>query len=186
MPLAYASIGTSQPPIGGPAAFDVGYFLAELLEQRVRDSERGTFCREAECCIVVTTQQQHPLCETPMSIDFGEMLQTRRAELRLSLRDCAIRADMDPGNLSRIERGRATPPQNPEILARLVDALELNGTEEGQKLIDVAAMQNGRIPRDILSNEEVMSALPVLLRTVNNKQLDGAHIEKLVDMIRNA
>ncbi len=52
--------------------------------------------------------------------------------------------------------------------------------------MDMAAMQNGRIPRDILSNEEVMSALPVLLRTVNNKQLYGAHIQKLVDMIKNA
>jgi transcriptional regulator with XRE-family HTH domain len=121
-----------------------------------------------------------------MPKDFGEMLKGRRAELRLSLRDCAIRANIDPGNLSRIERGRAAPPQDAEVLARLIDALEWTGTAAGQELIDVAAMQNGRIPRDILSNEEVMAALPVLLRTVNNKQLDGARIEQLVDMIKNA
>ncbi len=121
-----------------------------------------------------------------MPREFGEMLKGRRAELRLSLRDCAVRADMDAGNLSRLERGRAAPPQDPEVLARLIDALEWTGNHAGQELMDVAAMQNGRIPRDILSNEEVMSALPVLLRTVNNKQLDGAHIEKLVDMIKNA
>lgn len=121
-----------------------------------------------------------------MAVEFGELVQKRRAELRLSLRDCAIRADMDAGNLSRIERGRVAPPQDPDILARLLEALELAGTPLAQELIDVAAMQNGRIPRDILSNEEVMSALPVLLRTVNNKQLDGAHVEKLVDLIRNA
>ena len=121
-----------------------------------------------------------------MPKEFGEILQERRGKLRLSLRDCAIRANMDPGNLSRIERGRAAPPQDPDVLARLLEAVELTDTDEGQKLIDAAALQNGRIPRDILSNEEVMSALPVLLRTVNNKQLDGASIEKLVDMIKKA
>lgn len=121
-----------------------------------------------------------------MTIEFGELLQRRRAELRLSLRECAVRADIDAGNLSRIERGRVPPPQDPGVLARLVDALELVGTAEAQQLMDIAAMQNGRIPRDILSNEEVMSALPALLRTVNNKQLDGARIEKLVNLIKNA
>jgi len=121
-----------------------------------------------------------------MPKDFGELVKERRAELRLSLRDCAIRAHIDPGNLSRLERGRAAPPQDVEVLARLAEALEWTDTPAAQELMDIAAMQNGRIPRDILSNEEVMSALPVLLRTVNNKQLDGAHIEKLVDMIKNA
>ena len=121
-----------------------------------------------------------------MPTNFGELVQSRRAVLRLTLRDCAVRADIDPGNLSRIERGRVPPPQDADVLARLVEALELSGTPEAQQLLDVAAMQNGRIPRDILSNEEVMAALPVLLRTVNNKQLDGAHIENLVKLIKNA
>lgn len=121
-----------------------------------------------------------------MPKDFGELIQARRAEIRLTLRDCAVRADMDPGNLSKLERGRMAPPQDPDILARLIDALELTDTAGAQELADAAAMQNGRIPRDILSNEEVMSALPILLRTVNNKQLEGAQVEKLIEIIRNA
>lgn len=121
-----------------------------------------------------------------MAKDFGQLIQARRAELRLTLRDCAVRAAMDPGNLSRIERGRAAPPQDPQILARLLDALELNDSKQGQEVMDVAATQNGRIPRDILSNEEVMSALPILLRTVNNRQLDGAQLDKLVELITSA
>jgi transcriptional regulator with XRE-family HTH domain len=132
------------------------------------------------------TTIQHNRSPAYMTIEFGELLRRRRAELRLSLRECAVRADIDAGNLSRIERGRVAPPQDPEVLARLVEALQLPGTPQAQELMDVAAMQNGRIPRDILSNEEVMSALPVLLRTVNNKQLDGARIEKLVNLIKNA
>ena len=121
-----------------------------------------------------------------MSEHFGQLVQRRRTELRLTLRDFAVRADQDPGNLSRLERGRAAPPQDPAVLARLIDALELTATPRGQELVDIAATQNGLIPHDILSNEEVMSALPILLRTVNNKQLDGSQIDKLVDLIKNA
>jgi transcriptional regulator with XRE-family HTH domain len=121
-----------------------------------------------------------------MPTDFGELIQRRRAELRLTLRDCAVRADLDPGNLSRIERGRVAPPQDAAVLARLIDAIELTGTTRAQELIDVAATQNGRIPGDILSNQAVMSALPILLRTVNNKQLDGTQLQKLVEIIKNA
>ncbi len=121
-----------------------------------------------------------------MSKDFGELVQGRRAEIRLTLRDCAVRAGMDAGNLSRLERGRVAPPQDPEILARLIEALELTGSLRAQELMDLGAMQNGRIPRDILSNEEVMSALPILLRTVNNRQLDGAQVDKLIELIKSA
>lgn len=156
------------------------------------EAVRPARCAEVFACVrsggvVLLLQRYNTLSRgNPMANEFGELLQARRAELRLSLRDCAERAEMDPGNLSRIERGRATPPQDADVLARLIAAVELTGTARGQELMDVAATQNGRIPRDILSNEEVMSALPVLLRTVNNKQLDKEHIEKLVDMIKNA
>jgi len=121
-----------------------------------------------------------------MTPPFGELVQKRRAALRLGLRECALRAGIDPGNLSRIERERVAPPQDPDILARLLEALELTDTPEGQELYDVAATQNGRIPRDILSNEEVMASMPILLRTVSNKQLDGSQVEKLIDLIKNA
>jgi transcriptional regulator with XRE-family HTH domain len=121
-----------------------------------------------------------------MANEFGDLLRHRRAELRLSLRDCAVRATIDPGNLSKIERGRVAPPQDPAVLQRLVAALELAGTREGQELMDTAATQNGRIPHDILTNDEVMESLPILLRTVNNRKLDREHLETLIDMIKNA
>lgn len=117
---------------------------------------------------------------------FGERLRERRAELRLSLRDFALRAAMDPGNLSRIERGRVPPPQDPEILDRITAALELLGTPDGESLRDLAATENGLIPNDIMTDAQVMSALPLLLRTVKNKQLDDDAIERLVQMIKDA
>ena len=121
-----------------------------------------------------------------MQNTFGGLVTARRAELRLTLRDCAIRAGIDPGNLSKIERGRLAPPQDAGLLARLVEALELKGSEEGQRLIDVAAVQNGRIPTDIVQNAALVGALPILLRTVNNRQLDETQVARLLEMIRDA
>ena len=121
-----------------------------------------------------------------MQNTFGDNITARRAELRLTLRDCAIRAGIDPGNLSKIERGRLSPPQNDGLLARLVEALELKGTEEGQRLIDVAAVQNGRIPTDIAQNAALVGALPILLRAVNSRGLGETQLARILEMIRHA
>lgn len=122
-----------------------------------------------------------------MDSDFGELLQERRREIRLTLRDFAQRAEMDPGNLSKIERGRLAPPQDAGVLDRLCGALEYEpGDPRAQMLRDVAAIQNGRIPHDILENEEVMARMPILLRTVNNRQLSPEQVDRLVEMIRGA
>lgn len=118
---------------------------------------------------------------------FGEMVRERRKDLRLGLRECAMRADIDPGNLSKIERGRLPPPQDEHLLDRICLALEYEvGSTEADTLRDIAATENGRIPAEILEDEEVMSKMPVLLRTVHNKQLQAEQIEELIEMIRNA
>ena len=121
-----------------------------------------------------------------MSNDFGQQVRERRAELRLTLREFSARAGMDPGNVSRLERGRLPAPQDAEVLSRIVEALELTGTPRGQTLVDVAATSAGRIPRDMLENDALMATLPILLRTVNNKRLNASRIEKLVELIRKS
>lgn len=121
-----------------------------------------------------------------MQHTFGELVTARRAELRLSLRDCAIRSGIDPGNLSKIERGKLAPPQDAGLLARLIEALELKDSDAGQRLTDVAAVQNGRIPSDIVQNAGLVGALPILLRTINNRQLDEVKVARLLEMIRDA
>jgi transcriptional regulator with XRE-family HTH domain len=116
---------------------------------------------------------------------FGDLVRGRRAELRLGLRDFALRADVDAGNLSKLERGRLNPPQDPAVIDRICVALEWDlESENAQALRDVAALENGRIPEDLLKDEEVMSRMPLLLRTVHNRQLEPEEIEKLIDVIR--
>lgn len=111
----------------------------------------------------------------------------RRAALRVSLRAFATKAQMDPGNASRLERGRMAPPEGPEVLDRIAAALEFQkGSREYEHLMDLAAAAKGRIPQDLLSDEEVAGKLPILFRTLRSKPLSGEQLEKLIDSIRKA
>lgn len=122
-----------------------------------------------------------------VSNEFGEFIRTRRTTLRLSLRKFAERADLDPGNASRLERGRAAPPESPDVLDRIASALDLSkASAERRHLFDLAAAAKGKIPQDLLSDEEVAARLPVLFRTLRNKPLSAEQLEKLIDAIRAA
>lgn len=117
---------------------------------------------------------------------FGQLVARRRAELRLTLRECAVRADIDAGDLSKMERGKVSPPQSSAVVERLVAALELSGTTDGQAMLDTAALENGRLPVDLAGNPAVVSALPLLLRTFDNRQLDEQRMQRLLEKIREA
>lgn len=118
---------------------------------------------------------------------FGEALRKRRKELRFGLREFALETEMDPGNLSKIERGRLGAPQSEEILERICRALRWDpGSDEAQNLKDLAAAETGRIPTEILDDQEVMVRMPLLLRTVHNKRLSPEQLDRLIEMIKEA
>lgn len=119
--------------------------------------------------------------------EFGEFIRVKRAALRLSLRRFAERANLDPGNASRLERGRVPPPEAPEVLDRIASALDLEeGSPERRRLLDLAAAAKGRIPQDLLTDDQVATRLPLLFRTLRNKPLSAEQLEKLIDAIRTA
>ncbi|HET9947624.1 MAG TPA: helix-turn-helix transcriptional regulator [Longimicrobiales bacterium] len=116
---------------------------------------------------------------------FGELVRARRKELRLGLREFAQRADLDPGNLSKIERGRLNPPQDSDVLDRICLALEWEpGSEQAAALRDSAAIDAGKIPPDLLDDEALAAKIPLFLRTVKNKQLTEEQMERLIQIIR--
>jgi len=118
---------------------------------------------------------------------FGDLLRKRRKELRLGLREFALKVDMDPGNLSKIERGGLRAPQSDEVLERICLALEYElGSDRAQALRDLAAAETGRIPQEILDDQEVMVRMPLLLRTVHNKKLSPEALDRLIEMIKEA
>ncbi len=105
-----------------------------------------------------------------MTRRFGPLVRRRRGEVQLSLRACARNSAMDPGNLSKIERGLECPPQDELVLDRICTALSLDPVEARQ-LKDIALLDNGRIPNDILENENLMEKMPALLRPTNRHRL---------------
>ena len=116
---------------------------------------------------------------------FGDTVRERRKELRLGLREFAQRAGMDPGNLSKIERGRLGAPQSEETLNRICEALEWKqGSDAAGALKAQAAIENGQIPAEFLQDEVVMAKLPLLLRTLQNRQLEPEQLDRLIELIR--
>lgn len=112
---------------------------------------------------------------------FGEYLRDQMTEKNLSLREVARRSGIDASNLSKMERGKVFPPQKRATLDNLAKALELD--ESGRKrIIELSAFVNGIVPEE-LEHVRENKAIPLLLRAINNKQLDEAQVKKLVDII---
>lgn len=112
---------------------------------------------------------------------FGDLFKIKRIEKGLTLREFCRINGFDPGNVSKIERGLFPPPQSREMLSKYAAAL---GIEDWLTFCDLAVISAGKIPEDIVTNEELMNALPVLFRTVRDKTLDEAGLENLIKSIK--
>ncbi len=100
---------------------------------------------------------------------FGELMKTYRLEAGFSLREFCVSNGLDAGEHSKIERGRLAAP-NRERVEMYADALGLQpGSDKWMALFDAAAAERGRIPDDILSDEEVVDKLPVLFREIEQR-----------------
>ena len=115
---------------------------------------------------------------------FGDWLKGKRAERRITLRELAEKSGIDPGNLSRYERGVQPPPQG-KTLERIAKVLAFKeGSEEWQMLQDLAAAGAGRIPKDLAQDPAVVSQLPLLFRVARGKKLNREELIKLAERIR--
>ena len=118
---------------------------------------------------------------------FGAFLKELRARRRITLREFCRRAEADPGNISRMERGLLPPPQDEAILRRYAEAAEVKyGNDDWYRFVDFAAADRGIVPRDLLSDKEVVGMLPVLFRTMRRGRPDDAQLQRLVERLRRA
>ncbi|MBM4312359.1 MAG: helix-turn-helix transcriptional regulator [Deltaproteobacteria bacterium] len=116
---------------------------------------------------------------------FGDLFKLKRVEKGLTLREFCRINGFDPGNVSKIERGLFQPPQSKEMLSKYAAALGIEeGSEDWLAFCDLAIISAGKIPKDIVTNEDLMNALPVLFRTVRDKTLDDEGLEKLIKSIK--
>ena len=118
---------------------------------------------------------------------FGEHFKECRIKTGMTLRAFCLEHGFDPGNISKIERGWMPPPVSEEKLKKYAQALLIeSGSDDWVEFFDRAATERGRIPKDILTDDELLGKVPVLLRTIHNSKIDGPKLDELIERIRRA
>ena len=116
---------------------------------------------------------------------FGEFFKEKRLSAGHTLRRFCAEFDLDPGNISKMERG-IIPPSS----SRLEEYALCLGIEkesaEWQDFHDLAAASQGRIPEDIRREEKLVAALPLVFRTLRNERPTEEQLEKLIEIVREA
>src|SRR3989338_11644970 len=98
---------------------------------------------------------------------FGEFFKAKRQALGLTLREFCLKHELDPGNLSRLERGLLPPPQDREVLEKYAKCLALkSGSDDWYAFFDLAAAAKGRLPAELLEDKELVAKLPLVFRTL--------------------
>lgn len=116
---------------------------------------------------------------------FGQFLRRKRTERRLTLREFCRRYGLDPGNISRIERGVLPPPQSEEVRSRYATALGIEkGSDDWLTFCDRAAAESGKLPDDVAGDERILGQLPMLFRTIRDAKLGADELQRLIDIIR--
>ena len=118
--------------------------------------------------------------------EFGAFFKQLRQQRSLTLRRFCAENGLDPGNISKLERGKASPPRH-EILEKYAGCLGIK--EDGSDWIqffDLAAACSGKIPPDLMSDEELVSKLPLVFRTLRGEKVSEDQLEKLVESVRRA
>ena len=116
---------------------------------------------------------------------FGEFIKERRINKGISLREFCKRTEIDASNWSKVERGLLPPPQDEERLKTIAQVLgiKVNSTL-WKELKDMANIDAGIIPQDILSDKKVLNSLPVFFRTVRSEKPTPEELDKLIAIIK--
>jgi transcriptional regulator with XRE-family HTH domain len=117
---------------------------------------------------------------------FGDFFKQKRIQLGKTLRQFCLDNDLDPGNISKIERGRMVPSTSEDKLREFATFLHIEiGSDEWQTFQDLAMASAGKIPED-LREDEIIEKLPIFFRTLRNKKFSNDELDKLIEKIKEA
>jgi transcriptional regulator with XRE-family HTH domain len=120
-------------------------------------------------------------------LTFGEFFKEKRITLKKTLRQFCAENKLDPGNISRLERGIMLPPQGNDKLVEYARYLQIKkGSDDWYRFFDLARIEVGRIPDEILTDRSVVASLPILFRTLRGQKISEKKLEKLVELIKKA
>ena len=118
---------------------------------------------------------------------FGQFFKKMREKKGLSLRRFCVENNVDPGNMSKLERGLLSPPQAREKLEKYAGYLHIEeGSDDWYEFFDLAAAEAGRIPQDILSDKELAKRLPLVFRTIRGQKISKEKLEQLAEVIKKS
>jgi len=121
-----------------------------------------------------------------MTTTFSACFKDLRLKTGLTLREFCLKHQLDPGNLSRLERGLVPPPQGREKLEEYAGFLGLKkGSDAWYQFFDLAAAEVGRIPEDVMSDAQVVAKLPLLFRTLRGQKVPEGELNELIRTIRS-
>lgn len=119
---------------------------------------------------------------------FGGYIKHLRLNIKeMGLREFCKENRHDPSNWSKLERGKLPPPNDEETLEKWASQLGLKkGSTEWYQYFDLAALEKGTIPQDIMSDEELVEVLPIFFRTVRGQKPNKEDLKKLAEILRRA
>ena len=116
---------------------------------------------------------------------FGEFFKKKRKELGLTLREFCRKYELDPGNMSKMERGLLSPPTEKKLEEYASFLGIQRSSNDWYELFDRAAACKGEIPEEIMQNEEIVKSLPLIFRTFRNKKISTKTFEELIDKLKH-
>lgn len=116
---------------------------------------------------------------------FGEFFKSKRIALGKTLRNFCAEYSLDPGNISKLERGLISPPVSSDKLEQYAECLCIKkGSEDWFNFFDLANACAGRIPDEIQSDEELLSKMPLVFRTLRGQKLTTEQLDLLIEKLR--
>jgi len=117
---------------------------------------------------------------------FGSFFkETRKNRTGLTLRKFCLKHNLEPGYISKLERGLMSPPRSKGTLKQFATYLQIEkGTDEWDEFFDKAAASSGRIPESILSDAELVKKLPLVFRTLRGEKVESKKLDELSELIR--
>ncbi|OGQ06179.1 MAG: hypothetical protein A2W61_01195 [Deltaproteobacteria bacterium RIFCSPLOWO2_01_44_7] len=120
-------------------------------------------------------------------ISFGEFFKQKRIGLGVTLRQFCQQNGFDAGNISKLERDVFAAPQSEEKLEEYANALKLErGSADWIEFFDLAAVSSRNLDLMKIKNEDLIQRLPVLFRTLDNKELTEEKLDQIIELIKRA
>jgi transcriptional regulator with XRE-family HTH domain len=118
-------------------------------------------------------------------MNFGGFIKELRLESGIGLREFCKTYGHDPSNWSKMERGVLPPPSDREILEKWAKQLGIKeGTKKWYDFFDLASVEKGRIPEDLLNDEEFVKKLPLFFRTIRGQKPTKEELKELANLLK--